>query len=203
MKTNWFRKLWSAFTRPMYRLEFTLLVFGIVLFQYIWFYDESAFYSMFRKDWRMKLLFYFYAPLLLIFSFIRVPEIFERLWRIAAFTCTLFGAITIEVAVFEAVHRPTGFDLIYHAIVLLQMCILVWFLIKSLRNKFDLGHGLQMDLAPDWVANIVVLVWVVSSTLVFSQFVGEKMYLAAEYSMLGGSIILWTTQKLFRKKVAE
>ena len=196
------KKIWHHFTRPVYRMEITLLLFGIIMFNYFLFSRDSFMHDFFRKDDMLKLLFYFYSPLILIFSFFKVPDMFARLGRIAIFTCTLFGILTLEIAVFEEVRRPSIFDVIYHGFIVIQLVILCRLLLLGIIKKADVHEKVTIDLKPDWAANVIVIVWVFGATLGFSYLTKAESYVNAQATYLGGNLLLWLLHYLRKSPVS-
>jgi len=184
-------------------MEITLLLFGIILFNFFYFGRSSVFHVFFRKDEIIKWLFYFYSPLILAFSFIKIPDVFARLGRIAAFACTIFGIVVLEIAVYDSIRFRTIFDVCYHGFIILQLAFLTRLLLLGLRKNLDLHEKLKMDMTPDWISNIIVLIWVVAGTLLFSIIPGIKSYLVAEYTFLSGNLLLWILQWWREKRLPK
>ena len=161
------------------------------MFQYFYFGRRGDFARFFARDYTLKLLFYFYTPLVLIFSFFKVAEIFGRLGRIAVFSCTLLGMITVEMTVFNSVRRLSAFDLIYHGFIIIQLALITRVFVRGLLKKLDLDNNLKMNLDPDIRTNIVVVIWVVIVTLILAVFTKLKPYRITELTLLGGNGLIW------------
>lgn len=197
---NWIRKRWQAFLQPAFRMEITLLLFGIILFQYFYFGRTGIFHKFFRGTELVKWLFYFYTPLVLIFAFKKVPDEFIRLGRIAAFSCTILGLISLEVAIFDSIHRIGLLDLCYHGLILFQIGFMLYHLLIGLKTKLDLHEKLNMDITPDWVSNVLILIWVFAGTILFSAVPEIKSYTVAQYTFLSGNVLLWILQWWRRRR---
>jgi hypothetical protein len=210
---DWIRKRWQSFLRPVYRIEITVLLFGIILFNYFYFGRKSSFDDLFDDFKIIKLLFFIYTPLILIFAFIQVPSSYKKLAQVAAFACTLLGMVVIEVVFFDEIRRPGFFEICYHSLILFQLAKLTWLLVTGLKAQLDpdkdfnlrkldlksnlvLNDQLKMEMEPDWISTVIALICVFGGTFLFQLIPKVKPYLIAEYTFLSGSILLWILQSV-------
>ena len=209
---DWIRKRWQSFLKPVYRIEITALLFGIILFNYFYFGRRSAFDDLFDDFEIIKWLFFIYAPLILIFAFVRVPDAYKKIAQVAAFACTILGIIVIEVVTFDKIRHPGFFELCYHGLIIFQLAKLTWILVKDLKSQLDLNDNfnlrnlsdlksklvlndkLKMEMEPNRISTVVALIWVFAGTFLFNMIPKAKPYLIAEYTFLSGSILLWILQ---------
>ena len=209
---DWIRKRWQSFLKPVYRIEITVLLFGIILFNYFYFGRKSAFDDIFDDHEIIFWLFLIYAPLILILAFVRVPIAYQKIAQLAAFACTILGIVLIEVVFFEEIRRPRFFELCYHGLIIFQLAKLTWLLVKDLKSQVELNDNLnlrnlsdlksklalsgelKMEMEPNRVSTIVALICVFSGTFLFDMIPKAKPYLIAEYTFLSGSFLLWILQ---------
>lgn len=209
---DWIRKRWQSFLKPVYRIEITVLLFGIILLNYFYFGRKSAFDDLFDDYEIIKWLFFIYAPLILVFAFFRVPDAYKKIAQLAAFACTILGIILIEVVFFDEIRRPGFFELCYHGLIIFQLAKLTWILVKDLKSQVELNDNLnlrklsdlkskltlndqlKMEMEPNRISTTVALIWVFAGTFLFDMIPKAKPYLIAEYTFLSGSILLWIMQ---------
>lgn len=187
---NQFKEKWLRWTRRVYRPELTVLVFGIILSHYFLGNRSDVIVRALKTDWTSKMIFFIYSPIILLLAFFKPPELLTRLSRLILFVTTLFGIMTLEMAVFKSIHRFNIFDLIYHGFIIIQAAVILFHFITGVVQKLDIHEKLAVEVKPNPIMNLLLLLWVFAAFYLFKYWPGIKSYQAAEYTFLIGNLLI-------------
>jgi uncharacterized membrane protein len=156
---SWLKKKFRQYIYPVFSPATGLLFFTIVLFDYHYYGNDHEIYGMMRKDHKLLYLFYAYFPVLLAVNFFTVAPWLAGFAAFVTFVVTLLGMVTLENALMEGIRRQNVFDVIVMIVVVTQVVILTFRLLKYIRSISGIFNApKEMNLVPSPLLAVSILV---------------------------------------------
>ncbi|TND09427.1 MAG: hypothetical protein FD123_1233 [Bacteroidetes bacterium] len=201
---NLIRKKWKDFLNPVYSPATSLLFFAILVFHNYYFHHSSAIHSFLRRDEQVLWLVYIYAPIVLLYNFVRIPGFFAGFASFVAFACTVFGIVFLEVAMMKSVRRPDVFDIIFQFFFLLQASVLTFRLVRYMRSLNTIFSApKEMELEPVPLLSLGILALVPGLTLLCDKVFELSPNQVTNVVAVTGTIVIYLFKLLARPAAAN
>lgn len=186
------RKKWHKFLNPVYTPAVSLMYWSVLLFFHHYYHRGSSIHTMFHRDDSLRLLLYGYAPIVLLYNFVRIPPGLAGFASMIAFVCTVSGIVFFEVALMRGVRRPDIFDFVFQVFFLIQAVVLTYrllFYMRSIQTIFSAPKEMQLE--PDPLLALLVLVFVPSLALAGDHLLGLRADQNANLVAVAGLLLIY------------